>query len=126
MTLDVGSVRNAYFAKANQLSVKLADAIGGIPKAQPRVFDFNQSYTPEGQGINVEGNENSLNIVSGRAVLRISPGELNGMEFDNIDLDSPFLDNLEAIPRDLSELLAQADSNGPEFARLVELLKDVA
>lgn len=126
MALDVGSVRNAYFAKANQLSVKLADAIGGIPKAQPRVFDFNQSYTPEGQGINVEGSANSLHIVSGRAVIRIMPGELNDMGFDNIDLDSPLLDNLEAIPRDLSELLAQADSNGPEFVRLVELLQSAA
>lgn len=126
MTLDVGSVRNAYFTKANKLSVKLADAIGGIPKAQPRVFDFNQSYTPHGQEVKVTGSKDSLNIVSGRAVLRISPGELNGMEFDNIDLDSPLLDNLELVSTDLSELLKQADSNGPEFAQLVELLKDAA
>lgn len=126
MTLDVGSVKNAYFAKANQLSVKLANAIGGAIKAQPRVFDFNQSYAPEGQGINVKGNEKSLNIVNGRAVLRISPGELNGMEFDNIDLDSPLLDNLELVSTDLSDLLTQADSNGQDFKLLVELLQKAA
>ena len=111
-------VSSIYLAKANQLSAKLAKSISGT---SPRVLGINETC----ESPVVDGHLNRLNIVNGRAVLRIFPRDFN-LGAEMIDLDVTGATNIEPIAFDLDDLLTQAESGGADYDKLVALMREAA